>query len=742
MADIDKISADIKSMMDEPTDVVPPKTDYDLNYEPSKIGGLATLAGVGGAAAYFLNRAPGIGRVARTFSTKIPRVPDARTTDKVVNDQVDEILTITPTRMDRARDTIQASRPADPMAEAAMQIKKAVDTNPLSVAGTKTRFGSAAFDFIAKHPSKKPLKPEAWINEFSSEGRMGQLKVPNTNIRANITREELEETNIAKFDKDGKIIGGFLKIAQDKNIPVSKFDLLEMIQKSPALNLKTKRHFYVGDMDKKTDTAVDLFVAKATAAKNKLASFGDEFANDISRINGSIADAKSMKSLKQAQVTEGVPDIDSPTNIKEMMNGLVQLSDKVKDRKGLELITRDEAADLLKSYRNMNRAYDLNKTQGSMPKYGDQYSYRERGGEKYFEDVVYYPKEVPFGLNYTGGHYSGIKNQVVHTRYAMRSLQDNPNKKVYAIDEIQSDYSRSLEDAGKVGQRLNPFNVEQEYVFYSSIIKNKVKEMKALTDKGLKMTQDDIFEAKKLDNQIEELKKTTVNAFNMNNKQFRELPPYLPMLERAQYNDYAVKNLLKQAADDGIEWVVVNPTERIHVALDLTKSKNQYGKLGNWNAYGAADGRAGIKGVKAKSQKRANAGEKDVTFDTNYKMMASVPETFKKLAKQYNSETRMIKVSKSDPNKPYKVVEEIYDDEAVAKKLGLTGAQNERHIAAFRTEEEAKALRAGQKVIKFIDQNDPDNYYYAFGIKITPEMKGTPFKLYRREGGLVVNLFA
>jgi len=98
-------------------------------------------------------------------------------------------------------------------------------------------------------------------------------------------------------------------------------------------------------------------------------------------------------------------------------------------------VTRDEAADLLKSYRTMNRAYDLNKTQGSMPKYGDQYSYRERGGEKYFEDVVYYPKDVPFGLNYTGGHYSGLKNQVVHTRYAMRSLQDNPNKKVYAIDE-------------------------------------------------------------------------------------------------------------------------------------------------------------------------------------------------------------------------------------------------------------------------------------------------------------------
>ena len=38
--------------------------------------------------------------------------------------------------------------------------------------------------------------------------------------------------------------------------------------------------------------------------------------------------------------------------------------------------------------------------------------------------------------------------------------------------------------------------------------------------------------------------------------------------------------------------------------------------------------------------------------------------------------------------------------------------------------------------------NDPNLYYPAFGIKVTETMKGTPFKLYKKEGGLVVNIFA
>ena len=736
MSDISKTIEEV--LAEEPTTAVPAKDDDGFSYNPSGIGGLATLGAVGGAAAYFLNRAPGFGRVARAFTTKIPRNPETRTTVPAIKDKVDEVLEIVPTRMDAGKATIAQKKPANTLDELGKQIKARVDLNPLSVGGKSTRFGSAAFDFFAKHPSNKPLKAQNWINELSNDGRMGALKVPNTKIRANITREELEETNIAKFDKDGKLVGGFLKVAQDKNIPVTKFDLMSMIEKSPALNLKTKRHFYVGDVDKKTDLAANMFIAKANQAIQKIDNLNDKslqpYKDDL---NNLIIDAKNQKSIMQELVATGKPNIYAPKEINIGAGKLNEFSDEIKKAKGVELISKQEADDLASAYRNVERAVQVNKNQASMPKYGAEFSYRERGSEKYFEDVVYYPKDVPFGLNYTGGHYDKLKNQILHNRYGMRSLQENPNKKVYAIDEIQSDYSRSIEDADKVGKRLNPFNIEQEYVFYTALIKNKVQAMKDLTNKGLKMTLDDQKKVRALDGEIEELKKSTVNAFNMNNQKFRELPPYLPMLERAQYNDYAVKNLIKQAADDGIEWVAVNPVERIHVGRNTGGSgaDKYFGAKGNWNVYGGADGKAGMKGIKNKSVKKGDVSE------SNYQMTAQIPEIFKKLAKQYNSEARMIKISKSDPSKPYKIVEEIHN-KTTADKLKLKGAANERHIAAFKTQDEANAYRAGGKDIKFIEANDPDNYYNAFAIKITPEMKGTPFKLYRKEGGLVVNLFA
>ena len=109
-----------------------------------------------------------------------------------------------------------------------------------------------------------------------------------------------------------------------------------------------------------------------------------------------------------------------------------------------------------------------------------------------------------------------------------------------------------------------------------------------------------------------------------------------------------------------------------------------------------------MKGLKTRSVKNETVSE------SNYQMTAQIPEIFKKLAKQYNSEARMIKISKSDPSKPYKIVEEIHN-KTTADKLKLKGAANERHIAAFKTQDEANAYRAGGKDIKFIEANDPDN---------------------------------
>ena len=160
-------------------------------------------------------------------------------------------------------------------------------------------------------------------------------------------------------------------------------------------------------------------------------------------------------------------------------------------------------------------------------------------------------------------------------------------------------------------------------------------------------------------------------------------------------------------------------------------------KLGDFEFYGTATGKAGIPNLKIRS------GSKDV--QTNTKATAVIPERMKKLAEQYNSEAKTIRISKSNPEKPFKVVLD-YSKIAGTKTKNLKLSDPIEHKAAFKTEEEAlnykRQYGGSEDVVIKLEPNDPRNYYEAFAIKVTPEMKGTPFKLYKKEGGLVVNIFA
>ena len=69
----------------------------------------------------------------------------------------------------------------------------------------------------------------------------------------------------------------------------------------------------------------------------------------------------------------------------------------------------------------------------------------------------------------------------------------------------------------------------------------------------------------------------------------------------------------------------------------------------------------------------------------------------------------------------------------------------DEHLIAFKTEAEAQYYMkefkgTGVKMLK-LEANDPRLYSEAFGLKITPDMLEKPFKLYKKKGGLVVDLF-
>ena len=51
----------------------------------------------------------------------------------------------------------------------------------------------------------------------------------------------LWDSNLVQFDKNGNVIGGFLKVAAEKKIPLTKMDLLYIVEKAPVNNLKVRK---------------------------------------------------------------------------------------------------------------------------------------------------------------------------------------------------------------------------------------------------------------------------------------------------------------------------------------------------------------------------------------------------------------------------------------------------------------------------------------------------------------------
>ena len=302
-----------------------------------------------------------------------------------------------------------------------------------------------------------------------------------------------------------------------------------------------------------------------------------------------------------------------------------------------------------------------------------------------------------------------------------------------AIDEIQSDVQQAAFDIDKSRQKVrNPFNTEQEFASANFTLQKLKDKMDAIAKKGVQMSEKERFEFYKTQQEFDELRKKTLNISNLSarSRSDEDVVPFMPLFDRSSWGDHALKHVLKSAAENNVEWVAINPVERLHA---LKRDP----KLGDFEFYGTATGKTGIQGF--------NVNRNGDTFKTNPKGTAVIPERMKKLAEQYNSEAKTIRISKSDPEKPFKVVRDFEKEKSTrVKQLKLS--EPTEHIASFKTEEEALDYKNNygdyrDKVVK-MEPNDPRNFYEAFAIKVTQEMKGTPFNLYKKEGGLVVNIFA
>lgn len=731
---------------DEPTSTVPKnKSDYTEPYEPSAMRGVAGLA-VAGAGAYAL-RTP-IGRLINKIANiKTPKAPVTRTTEP--RDAVEEVLEIVPTRVDRGRAmTVAQTNPQDEIRQMAIarsnELKKIAYQSPLSRGGKTNRIGSSLWDYIARHPVAGARQADEWIKDFKSSGP-ATFKTGNPefkNISQAVRKEELWDSNIAQFDKNGNLIGGFLKIAQEKKIPLTKMDLLYIVEKAPVNNLVMRKYKFdkrivddaevLGrDINNSLSNIRNKILALPRPATSENAARIESLMSDIETAQRSVRKTNSALYNKFKSGDEEYSDLASQPFSTDLGNYESIVSRARQLGVGLDPNEVSRITDVGKrTATEIHRRIQLQDTQKLTPKYGNYSEYRIKGGDEYFENVVYYPKKLPMGQRLGSEynkHYSGVPNQVYHVRGSVRS--GNGNQKVMMIDEIQSDYSQKLRNTDPTRSKVvNAFGNEIEFFSSNRKLEKIVDEMRKIGNKGIQATREEQKRFAELNQEFKELKSNTLNLSNIGRNEASDGIPFLPLYGKENWGSHALKNTIKDAADRGdVQWVGISPVEHLHHA-----KREKY--LGDIEFYGNRFGKAGFDNYKVMSK------VKDRTVKTDPKKKATLPSEMEKLARQYNSEVKTIQVAKSDPTRTYKVLENV-DNNVRNYKLSKDQAGTQ-HKAAFKTEEEAKeyAERYGGAVEQIMEGN-PKLYYDVFAIRVSPEMKTKPFKAYQ-SGGLVVNIFA
>ena len=384
-------------------------------------------------------------------------------------------------------------------------IKKRVASNPLTLAGRNTAadtdvsvHGSALFDAIATFPNMGRKKgyqapAQAWADYFK-KGQVGKIG----DVKLNVTRDELADTNIAYFDEKNNLIGGYLKLAQDEKVPVSAKTLLEMVAKSPAHNTAHIRMGYSQDFKPAADDFFDEFDDVMARVKKQVDDLANK--NDIAMqkdpnvpIN---ADAKRLQEdlddLVEYYYTKGTdfkarnfgasstPSKTTDDEFLNSMRGAIRgLSDKKERFDDLGIPFDSTLGPLMNKFDNFAGVLQKEIGMGHTVRHSQDAPYRLFGPEEYYEDLVYFrnPKggitgDSLFGpgfLKPRNKHYDGLAdNQLYHVRYGKRSLQGNSNEKVYVLDELQADVQQATQRELRRGNpqekeyymRFNPTNAD------------------------------------------------------------------------------------------------------------------------------------------------------------------------------------------------------------------------------------------------------------------------------------------
>ena len=574
--------------------------------------------------------------------------------------------------------------------------KDLVPTNPRLQTGdlqmgekVQPLFGSSTYDWVMrKGPGK--YSADEWIDHLTTSRKVdfkvfGQKasrfergpkqftydRGKYAGKTVGINKEELFDSNVAIFDEGGELAGGLLAAAKKYNLKLSAQDVGNFLRGNPANRLKAVTYSDDAIQNFNYQAPLENSLGIVQTVKRQFPAMGERFDTLTMHLN----------SIERGIMNGMINDVkEGYRAFSGELRGILQANVGTEARRQLNAMKG--AVDEVYAKATGARS-------GVKPtQYKNESNYTFPGGQNYKETV--FVLDEPIATNTSPmknmGHFSDLKNNLFHVRYDVRSTPNG--KKAFVIHEIQSDANQSIAKSLTAKQafgpnaRYNPFQKEIE--------------TKLLFDQQNKLLQN-----------VDNLTNADVAALNTVNKQIAKLggvrrrgQDYYPLLDSDAYGDYALKYLLNKAAKENVSYVAVMPFNKLHF--------RQGYKAGNERFYGYASG----KGI-------------------NNKGKSVMADLMKKAANFQDSKAGPIKLSLSDPSKPYKTIGTNKFEYPQGHPLSGKKVNSVFH--------ESASANPGSGTKQILPDN-PNLYFDAFAVEVKPSMAYTQ-KLYKREGGLVVDIF-
>ncbi len=609
--------------------------------QPSAVGGLAALGATALGTALIAKRIPG---ARNFFKSPKPSSNVTYTPTKTVSDSAGDSLTATGQSQELILSPSKALVPMSTRSKFG-EVQNIPFTQGRGYGDKNPIVGSATFDRI-KEAQFDSAPAEEWI-KWLGKANNPQLKVnsgPLTGVSRRVTADELDELNIIKLNKDGKPESGFLKIAMDEKLPVDRDTLLDMVKNSPINDLKTLR---LGVRGNPTEEVLELTNDfKNVAVKQGLQDTG----TTQSILNNLRGLARTADNQMEPMDTDA---------IRILQNDLRDLAGEASDPAALSDIlvklnritgNYNQYSKKLELPQGLSLRRDKKYNQNFYPAYKSQTGYALRGGENYTEDVIYYGKRLPNvsgGKFATGGgspHY--IDNEIGFIRYDdLPNPKLGGNKRHLRVSEAQTDIHSEQFASNKSARedyfrkKINPFNTETSI----KILKKQRDELMEKSapfreiGRGIAgLTRKQQQELANVNYRISQIEKSA--AGKLLQRGTIDETTAAPLSR--SWPDYVAKNLLRTMAERNINAVSIIPS-----SMNKGIKMPSVNMIGDDINYGLMDGTTVMRGPDGAIKKTRS--------------LATMVAPLKKIANQYGAKFEMFPMPKSNPNKRFKVVEEI-----------------------------------------------------------------------------------